>query len=225
MRSFSFANRKKPAANCFCNFLTNIPVLRHIIMIYTIMILISNTKFNMKKSFTLKTILLLALTIACLYSKAQNLEEDTTKHDTTKVKMKSPRLVYLELGGPGLALTVNYDARFNSKIQDKWGFHVGTGYYNTGANSVFSIPLQVNYLIGKKNSFLEFGAGTTFLYSQGRAGNVFDFDDVTGFIGTATIGYRFLERNGGINFRVEFTPIFSDEGITPGGGVSIGYTF
>jgi hypothetical protein len=137
--------------------------------------------------------------------------------------------VFLELGGPGLALTVNYDTRFGNE-RDKWGYRVGIGYYNTGANSVFSVPLQVNYLYGFHkeggSSFLELGAGTTFVRSQGSTtGTTFQFDDDTGFIATGTIGYRFQQDNGGINFRIEFTPIVSDYGFSPAGGVSVGYTF
>jgi hypothetical protein len=183
----------------------------------------------MKKAFILKAIFLLVLITSHFCLKAQNLEEDTVKKDSTITPASKPRSVYLELGGPGLALTVNYDTRLKD-TRDGWGYRVGIGYYNTGANWIATIPLQVNYLypINKNggNSFLEFGAGTTFVRSQGSEnGTTFQFDDDTGFIATGTIGYRFQQENGGINFRVEFTPIVSDYGFTPAGGVSVGYTF
>ena len=179
----------------------------------------------MKKTFTIKVVFLLFFTISCFYAHAQNLEENPIKRDSTIAPIQKPRSVFLEVGGPGLALTVNYDTRFGDN-SDKWGYRIGAGYYNTGANWVASVPFQINYLYGGSNSFLELGAGTTFVRSNGSAkGNTFEFDNITGFIGTATIGYRFQQENGGINFRIAFVPILYDEGLIPAGGVSIGYTF
>jgi len=137
---------------------------------------------------------------------------------------KNRKRFFLEVGGPGLALTLNYDTRFNGR--DKWGYRIGAGYYNTGSNWVASVPFQINYLYGKTNSFLELGAGTTFVRSNGtNTGTNFEFDNITGFIGTATIGYRYQQENGGINFRIAFVPIIYDDGLIAAGGISIGYTF
>jgi hypothetical protein len=180
---------------------------------------------KMNKAFILKAVFLLSLLLSKFYSKAQNLEANPIKRDSSVVQLTKPRALYLELGGPGLALTVNYDTRFGLR-SDKWGFKIGAGYYNTGANSILSVPFQVNYLYGKHNSFLEMGLGTTFLYTKGSdRGDTFYFDNITGFILTGTLGYRYQQQNGGINFRLEFTPLWYDEGITAGGGISIGYTF
>jgi hypothetical protein len=184
-----------------------------------------------KKTFTLKAVFLLLLITSSFYLRAQNPETNPIKRDTTVEDVKKPRTVFLEAGGPGLALTVNYDTRFG-KRRDKWGYRVGAGYYNTGANWVASIPLQINYLYGitpsnpNPSSFIELGAGTTFVRSHGSAnGTFFEFDNVTGFIGTATIGYRFQQDNGGINFRLAFVPILYDDGLIASGGFSVGYTF
>jgi hypothetical protein len=188
----------------------------------------------MKKAFLLKAIFLLLLVTSHFCLKAQNLEEDTVKRDTAVVSLSKPRSVFLEVGGPGLALTANYDTRFKEGT-DKWGYRIGAGYYNTGANWVATIPFQVNYLYSLKNtgsgsfaesSFVELGAGTTFVRSQGSTrGTTFQFDNITGFIGTATIGYRYQQDRGGINFRIAFVPILYDEGLIAAGGLSIGYTF
>jgi len=182
-----------------------------------------------KKTFTLKAIFLFILITSCFNLKAQNLEENPIKRDSTIVELTKPKTVFLEVGGPGLALTVNYDTRFGDS-RDKWGYRVGAGYYNTGSNWVASVPLQINYLYGGHkaggSSFLELGAGTTFVRSHGTPnGTYFEFDNITGFIATGTLGYRFQQDNGGINFRIEFTPIVYDDGLIAAGGVSIGYTF
>jgi hypothetical protein len=132
--------------------------------------------------------------------------------------------VFLEFGGPGLAITGNFESRFKHH-RDGFGYSVGTGYFWHGGNTVFTIPLQLNYLKAIKSGYLEFGAGTTFLHSTGdNTDNVFIFDRITGFIGTATIGYSYHPENSKFNFRISFVPLFSDEGITPAGGIGIGYT-
>lgn len=183
----------------------------------------------MNKTFTLKAVFLLLLITSSFYLKAQNLEENTAKRDSTVETFIKPKTVFLEVGGPGLAVTLNYDTRF-AQARDKWGYRVGAGYYNTGANWVASVPLQINYLYGLGraggSSFAEFGAGTTFVRSQGSSkGVTFQFDNITGFIGTGSIGYRFQQDNGGINFRIAFVPVLYDDGFLAEGGFSIGYTF
>jgi hypothetical protein len=182
-----------------------------------------------KKTFIIKAVFLLLLITSSFYLKALNLEENPIKRDSTIVDVKKPKSMFLEVGGAGLALTLNYDTRFGDK-RDKWGYRLGAGYYNTGANWVASVPLQLNYLygLGKEggSSFVEFGAGTTFVRSEGSAnGKTFEFDNITGFIGTGTVGYRFQQDNGGINFRIAFVPILYDDGFIAEGGLSIGYTF
>jgi hypothetical protein len=160
------------------------------------------------------------------------LKKDTvyiTKVDTintTTPRHQSNKILFLELGGPGLAISLNYDQRFSTK-KTGLGFRVGMGYFGDGGNTVFTIPLQLNYLLGNNGKFFEFGAGTTFLNTTGdNTGKTFIFDRVTGFIGTATIGVRY-EPAKSLNFRLAFVPIFAGpgEGVIPAGGFSIGYTF
>lgn len=180
---------------------------------------------NMKKASILKAVFLFILITSHFCLKAQNIGENPVKKDSVLVREIRPKTVFLEVGGPGLALTANFDTRFGN-TRDQWGYRIGAGYYNTGANWVASVPFQLNYLYGGKNNFLEMGAGTTFVRSKGSTrGTTFEFDNITGFIGTATLGYRFQPDNGGINFRIAFVPVLYDEGIIAEGGLSIGYTF
>ncbi|MGN6639130.1 MAG: hypothetical protein ACTHJ8_09485 [Mucilaginibacter sp.] len=155
-------------------------------------------------------------------------KSDTTlmRVDTSSSNLVKAQNLFLEIGGAGLAISANYDARFH-KERAGWGYRVGVGYFGAGGNTVFTVPFQVNYLWGSKSSFLELGAGTTFLNSTGtnQGNSKWEFDKVTGFIGTATIGYRYQPRAKGLNFRIAFVPILYDEGLIPAGGVSVGYTF
>ncbi|MHB8207330.1 hypothetical protein [Mucilaginibacter sp.] len=150
-----------------------------------------------------------------------------TKIDTVIVappKHTSNRILFLELGGPGLAISLNYDQRF-AEGKEGWGYRVGMGYFGDGGNTVFTIPLQINYLIGSNGKYFEFGGGTTFLNTTGdNTGKTFIFDRITGFIGTATIGVRY-EPEKSLNFRMGFVPIFTNDEIIYAGGFSVGYTF
>ncbi len=156
------------------------------------------------------------------------MKTDTIYKPLKDDKTRSMKAIYAEVGGPGLAISLNYDARFNGAERKGLGFRVGAGYFSDNyGNTVFSIPIQVNYLLTKdENNFVEIGGGTTFLNSTGNnKGRTFIFDKVTGFIGTATLGYRYQPVNHKLNFRIDFVPIFYDEGIIWAGGVSIGYNF
>lgn len=161
-------------------------------------------------------------TDSTLMKKSDTTAMQTDTLDETQIQAKN---VFLQVGGAGLAISVNYDTRFG-KTRDGWGYTVGLGGFVSGGNSVFTVPFQVNFLIGEHSSMLEVGAGTTFLRSTGDSkGTTWAFDRITGFIATGSIGYRYQPEHKGINFRLAFTPLLTDEGLIPVGGVSIGYTF
>ena len=162
------------------------------------------------------------------------LKQDTTatiaKADSTSSEDFDPSLVkaqniYLGIGGAGMAISANYDARFG-KERNGWGFSVGVGAFAAEGNSVFTVPFQLNYLIGEHNFMFEVGGGTTFMNSKGvNTGKTWEFDNITGFVATGTIGFRYQPESKGLTFKAGFVPILYDEGIIPAGGLSIGYTF
>jgi len=150
----------------------------------------------------------------------QTAEQDTT--DYSQIKAKS---YYLQIGGAGLAISANYDARLNAE-RNGWGYTVGIGGFSSQGNSVITVPFQINYLIGEHSSMLQVGGGATFLHSTGNnTGKTWSFDRITGFVATGSFGYRYQPEQKGLSFKVEFVPILYDEGIIPAGGISIGYTF
>lgn len=155
-------------------------------------------------------------------SAAQAAAQDEVSDDNSQVKARS---LYLQLGGAGLAISANYDARFNAE-RNGWGYTVGVGGFSAEGNSVITVPFQVNYLIGEHSSMLQVGGGATFLHSTGNnTGKTWSFDKITGFVATGSFGYRYQPEQKGISFKVEFVPILYTEGIIPAGGISIGYTF
>lgn len=152
-------------------------------------------------------------------------KKDTTDDGSTVFEKR--RIAFLEIGGPGLAISANYDMRVKIGKSNGFGFRAGAGYFQSGNNWVFTVPLQANYLYGKNGMYLEFGLGTTFLISRGDnySSKNFIFDDDTGFIATGTIGVRYQPANGKLNFRLGYVPIIDVDGWVNAGGFSIGYNF
>jgi len=160
-----------------------------------------------------------------LLAKADSSKKDTSNADT--IGFQKQRIVFLEIGGPGLAISANYDMRVTIGQNNRFGFRAGAGYFQSGNNWVFTVPLQANYLLGKDGKYLEFGLGTTFLISRGDnySSKNFIFDDDTGFIATGTIGVRYAPNNSHVNFRLAYVPIIDSDGLVNIGGFSVGYTF
>ena len=132
------------------------------------------------------------------------------------------RSLSVELLGAQNIAGINYDSRFegNSGL----GYRVGIGY-GYGDNSGWpdqkingvGVPLELNYLLGKKNSKLELGFGASLGVYQVNAtiGYVKD----TGWFYTSSktqfgyfffgdIGYRY-QRPNGFMFRVGVSPSFN----------------
>jgi len=140
--------------------------------------------------------------------------------------------IYVELLGPGIAYSINYDYRITKQI----GFRVGFSSWSTstslfsssGKTSFIEFPLLINYLVGNSTNHLELGLGMV-------VGSISDKDKFFGRsdysskyhlgIGTATIGYRMEPKNGGFMFRIAFTPFFTFKDAWPFGGISFGYAF
>jgi hypothetical protein len=116
---------------------------------------------------------------------------------------RPPQAAYFQLGGNGPILSVMYDRRFGKKVNGL-GFSTGLGFWAESDITIFSVPLQLNYLFGRQNHFIEFGGGTTFVTA---AESFFD-TDASGFIHHLNIGYRHQPTRGGFFFRGGFSPLF-----------------
>lgn len=139
--------------------------------------------------------------------------------------------VFVELGGQGLLITANYDSRFG-KRRDGLGGRVGIGYIAAdNDHSATTIPLSLNYLLGKNNKFFEIGLGTTFIASKSNGSYFFEDDNSqveknSHVIGTMSFTYRVQPVDSGFSFRAGITPIFDGAFFMPYfGGISLGYTF
>jgi len=148
------------------------------------------------------------------------------------------KLFHTEVGGPGVIMSANFDARFNSKERIGFGYRLGAGFgYKLRDNyflndpppmrTFYSFPVGLNYVLGKPNkaSAFEVGAVVTFLTRKVSLYN-YDVEKQGNVIGCVTFIYRIMPVNGGFSFRVGFTPIIGTAGdLFPMVAVGLGYAF
>ncbi|MCR4921415.1 MAG: hypothetical protein K5945_06885 [Bacteroidaceae bacterium] len=141
------------------------------------------------------------------------------------------RSLSLELLGVHNAVGINYDARF--RPSSALGYRVGLGYaysedynflHNTTRLQGVAVPLEVNYLLGKRCSRLELGFGASLgCYFEDYELTHWTYDPANGGVYNAwsepahdcgfgyflfgDIGYRY-QKPGGFIFRAGITPSF-----------------
>lgn len=143
--------------------------------------------------------------------------------------------LYAELLGASNLIGVNYDSRF--KPNSPWGYRVGLGYTYSKNYGLFSgstslkgvdVPLEANYLLGKKSSKLELGLGLNLGYYTERYDvytikNIGEEDGIPyytteyagedshstwGYYFFGNIGYRYQPSHG-FQFRAGISPSFN----------------
>ena len=84
----------------------------------------------------------------------------------TSMFAQKTRNLSIEVLGAQSTVGVNYDSRFNGN--SGFGYRVGIGYGYGNNSGLFDqcingvgVPLELNYLLGKKNSKLELGFGAS----------------------------------------------------------------
>jgi len=122
--------------------------------------------------------------------------------------------LFIELGGAGLILSVNYDRIFREHLSLRAGFGlmaVGEG------ERVHVFPIGANYLLGPGDHKLELDVTVTVALEGG--GKYFPLI-------SPGMGYRFAPKSGGLSYRAVVSPVFTQSGaVYPFGGVSIGLQF
>lgn len=145
--------------------------------------------------------------------------------------------ITIELAGSHILWGLNYDMRFERGRNDGFGFKVGVGGAQVNLESedtslgatYLSIPVEVNYILGKRRSGLVTGLGL--LTGHGKLKGQSP-DDNFNFGGTgilsayANIGYRLQPLNSGFTFQVNVNPhLFRNGALLPYFGISLGYGF
>ncbi len=167
----------------------------------------------------LRSSLLFVLIVISLSVLAQE-----SKDQTSTERAKS---VYAEIGGNGLFLSANYDFRF-AKKQDGFGARAGVGFIpDVGfGGSAVTFPLGVNYLLGKRSSYLEAGLGVTIanFTDSDLFGDLLEGQTSAAFV--PSLGYRYQPLSKGFTGRIFVSPfIFTEGGAEFWAGLSAGYKF
>ncbi|MEJ7559635.1 MAG: hypothetical protein WKF66_15105 [Pedobacter sp.] len=138
---------------------------------------------------------------------------------------KRAQNVFVEIGGQGLLFTANYDTRF-FKQRNGLGGRAGIGYISIDDENVTTVPIALNYLLGKGKHFFEIGLGATFIGSSEGTSILFDDDSEGTVLGTMSFNYRLQPVDSGFSLRAGFNPIFNSRDFIPYfAGLSLGYTF
>lgn len=154
-------------------------------------------------------------------------------HEPSNLMDRYRKALYIELRGSGISSSANYDMRLKKDRSDGLGFKAGIGngrsYYTPVTNNnkstlrtYLSVPLGINYILGKRRHGLESGVGFTPQIAMDKVENG------PGFISTIpfNIGYRFQPIKEGLIARVAWTPTLNKYGFYAGWtGVSLGYSF
>ena len=138
-------------------------------------------------------------------------KETNGQDETMLVTDRPPQAVYFGLFGAGPIFSVIYDRRFAKKLNG-FGFATGFGFWGGSGTAIFSFPVSINYLFGKKNNFVELAAGVTFATST--YDNLDDGGNSTdnSIIGHINLGYRYQQAKGGFFARIGISPLFFGDG-------------
>ncbi|MHB1180010.1 MAG: hypothetical protein ACYCZO_16995 [Daejeonella sp.] len=151
----------------------------------------------------------------------------------TDLSGKLRKALFVERHGSGIDLSVNYDMRLKKDVNDGAGVRAGIGIgrrYNTAvtnnnkstARRYMSVPVGINYIVGKKRHGLEAGASYTAQIALDKVENGPQFIYIVPF----NIGYRFQPIKEGLIARAAWTPTLNKYGFYAGWtGVSVGYSF
>lgn len=156
---------------------------------------------------------LLSAVLLCGAVKAQ----DTELSHTT---------VFAEVGGNGMFYSVNADYRIRQSI----GVRAGVTAIEVPGTGLYGGPLMLTALPGWKAHRAEIGAGVLLGYLANRSVEAYvgDTPDPGQAHGTAiptfSVGYRYHQPEGGLFFRVVYTPMIIESEWENWGGLGVGYT-
>jgi hypothetical protein len=178
-------------------------------------------------------------------SRAENEEAEMADTDASAEdsdssgEREAQNAIYVDLLGPGLFYSLNYDRMLTDDLSARIGF----SYISFGASagdgtasadfSYWAVPLTVSYLgIGSENNMLEVGGGPIIMNVSGSG--VIETDDTktgaeasaTVFAMTGMVGYRHQPSDGGFVFRIGASPVMAfGAGFLPWGYLSLGAAF
>lgn len=175
----------------------------------------------MISSFKRHKMIFLVLLLSMIYP-YKNLAQTETANNS----------IYFEMFSNDIFYSINYDRMFS----DNFGGRIGLSYISEfnfiflKIDNLLVVPATINYFIGKGKSKMEIGAGIVYgSIGNSHSSNIFGFksghNSMSPIRGTATFGYRYQPKDGGLIFRIGFTPFFGSGKFFPSGGISFGVSF
>ncbi len=176
----------------------------------------------------------------------------TTTHSHEKSDTGRNKSIFAELAGSSLAIiSANFDMRFNKGRSDGLGMRIGIGMgsFSTSdylletsesKSKIFSVPVEVNYIIGENRWAFEMGLAITYAsitedYHSEFLGIVTDTHETGNLVASyLPVGIRLkpVQKNG-FMMKLNIGPVFnfsapnmwSEETVNIWGGLALGYSF
>ena len=163
-------------------------------------------------------------------------------------QVKYRKAITFDLFGGGILANLSFDMRLKKGVQDGLGFKAGIGGLSLvnatvvdengnrglGDLGIITLPIEVNYLIGKRRSAFETGVGLLSVYgtaSGNIANNSTSATESFSYKGFSTgtvflkMGYRFQPMNNGLTFNIAYTPLINSKGFQHWIGLGVGFSF
>ena len=159
----------------------------------------------MKKVFLT---LILSLVVAILFAQKDTVRlREISGNQNAIVTDRAPQAIYFLVLGSGPFLSINYDRRFQKRVNGA-GFSAGLGFWGESDITLFSIPVSINYLLGRTTHFVEIAGGATFITGSI---DLFGKSSGSGIFYHINAGYRYQPTRGGFFFRGGISPLFFPE--------------
>jgi len=141
--------------------------------------------------------------------------------------------VFFEVGGNGGFVSVNYDSRFTNS-EKGLGYRAGFGFippsnsFGVSDPAIWTVPVGLNYLLGKTRHYFEAGLGATFYFYNGTGTDFLGTTEIkkgAGILLFPSAGYRYSPYGKAFQGRLFMSPVISSEGVSFYWGLSIGIKF
>ena len=152
--------------------------------------------------------------------------------EEANMKFKYKNSLQIELAGPAIFYSLNYERILVNGNRFKTSFQAGGSYYppSTGMRDIW-IPLGINEIYSLGNHHIEAGLGYMPAIEALRDENLEVLDWYWGNLMTGRMGYRYQKPGGHLVLRAAFTPVLELESLGTGGnfhplgGLAVGYSF
>lgn len=191
-------------------------------------------------SYSLPSLLMMLITIISIPA-----------HSQERKDIYRNKSFFLELGGSGVAvLTGNFDFRFAKGRNDGLGMRIGIGGESSKSEpllgsgetktKLFTVPLEVNYVFGKKRFSFEIGYSLTYVSETEDSSikfynpNYYNTHESGNFVVSyVPVGFRIKPKADGFLLKFNVGPlidysapnVFYDNKIQFFAGLAIGYSF